>query len=189
MLARRIQYYLDPAEMERAIAELQRHLLDHYSGEGMYLVEHILLRPIAPDDPLMPICGDAGCDDCDPLDPYSYRVHVVLPAYAGRFQDLGFRRFVEQTIRREMPAHVLPTVCWLGLEDMTRFEVAWREFLELHAGFVEGGRRERLQALIDALVEGKNVYPSRALFDCTGDEAKPSFILGRTALGRGPAER
>lgn len=189
VLARRIHYYDDPAEMEREIAELQRYLMDHYSGEGLYVVEHILLRPLEADDPLMPICSDAGCDDCDPLDPYSYRVHVVLPAYAGRFQDFGFRQFVEQTIRREMPAHVLPTVCWVGPDDMAVFEAAWRNFLELHAGFAESGRRERLQALIDALVGVKNVYPSRALFDCTGDETKPPFILGKTALGRGPADR
>jgi hypothetical protein len=189
VLARRIHYYDDPAEMELAIAELQRYLLDHYSGEGLYVVEHILLRPLAADDPLMPICSDAGCEDCDPLDPYSYRVHVVLPAYAGRFQDFGFRQFVEQTIRREMPAHLLPTVCWVGPDDMAVFEAAWRNFLELHAGFAESGRRERLQALIDALVGVKNVYPSRALFDCTGDETKPPFILGKTSLGRGPAQR
>ena len=29
--------------------------------------------------------------------------------------------------------------------------------------------------------------PVRALFDCTGDPTRPPFIVGRTALGRGPA--
>ena len=188
VLARRIQYFDAAEAMEAAIEALRSYLVEHYSGEGLYLVEHILLRPREPDDPLLPICADAGCDDCDPLDPYSYRVQVVLPAYAGRFQDLGFRQFVELTIRRELPAHLLPTVCWVGPDDMARFESAWRSFLELHAGFSTSGRREKLQALIDALVGVKNLYPSRALFDCTGDDSKPPFVLGRTALGRGPAQ-
>jgi hypothetical protein len=114
-------------------------------------------------------------------------VHVVLPAYAGRFADAGFRRFAERTIRREMPAHLLPVVCWVGTDDMARFEAAWRDWLMLAAGFSHGGRAQKLQALIDALVGIKNVYPVRALFDCTGDETRPPFIVGKTSLGRGPA--
>jgi len=186
VIARRIHYYADAQVMEDAITELMTYLTGHYGGEGMYLVEHILLRPTAADDPLMPICTDPGCGDCSDRDPYTYRVHVVLPAYAGRFQNLGFRQFVEQTIRREMPAHILPTVCWIGADDMARFEAAWRDWLQLHAGFSSTGRRAKLQALIDALVGVKNVYPQRALFDCTGEESRPPFILGKTSIGRGP---
>jgi len=184
VLARRIQYFDDAAAMEAAIAELQQHLRERYSGEGLYLVEHLLLRPVEPDDPLLPICGDPGCDDCLDLDPYSWRLHILLPAYAGRFQNQAFRRFVEETIRRELPAHLLPTVCWLAPEDMARFERAWRDWLELHAGHSRSGRRNKLQALIDTLVSVKNVYPQRALFDCSGDETQPPFILGKTSLGR-----
>ena len=188
VLARRIQYWEAPAPMEAAIAELIDYINAHYGGEGMYVVEHILLRPREPGDPLLPICADAGDDDCADVDPYSHRLHVVLPAYAGRFQDFGFRSFVEQTIRAETPAHLLPTVCWIDTDDMARFERAWRDFLELHIGDATARRHEKLQALIDALVGVKNVYPRRALFDCTGDEAKPPFVVGRTSLGRGPAE-
>ena len=112
------------------------------------------------------------------------RLHLLLPAYAGRFQNQAFRQFVEETIRRELPAHLLPTVCWLAPEDMARFERAWRDWLELHAGHSRSSRRNKLQALIDALVSVKNVYPQRALFDCSGDETQPPFILGKTSLGR-----
>lgn len=186
VVARRIQYFASAEAMEAAIAETMSYLQSHYSGEGMYVVEPILLRPQADDDPLLPICSDPGCDDCTDVDPYSHRIQVLLPAYAGRFQDLAFREFVEQTIRREVPVHILPTVCWLSPDDMARFEGAWREWLELACGFATGHRRERLQALIDAMVSVKNVYPTRALFDCTGDDSKPPFILGKTSLGRGP---
>ncbi|MEX8520241.1 MAG: hypothetical protein AB3X44_17155 [Leptothrix sp. (in: b-proteobacteria)] len=187
VLARRIQYFGSAALMDAAIAELMAYLQTHYSGEGLYVVEHILLRPQAADDPLLPICTDPGCADCTELDPYSHRIQVVLPAYAGRFQALGFRQFVEQTIRREVPAHILPTVCWIGADDMARFESAWRDWLELAAGFSSVDRPGKLQKLIDALVGVKNIYPVRALFDCVGDDSKPPFILGKTSLGRGPA--
>jgi len=178
VIARRIQYFADEAALEAAIAELQAYLREHYHGEGLYVVEHLLLRPLTASDPRLPACDDCG-------DPYSHRLHVLLPAYAGRFQDMGFRAFVEQTIRRETPAHLLPTICWLGSDDMARFEHAWRDWLLLQAGATHAGREQKLQALIDALVGGRNIYPARKLFDCTGDDSKPPFILGRTALGRG----
>jgi uncharacterized protein len=188
VLARRIEYFRDEAAMEAAIEALMQYLREHYSGEGLYLVEHLLLRPLGAADPRMRLCPDAGDADCADLDPYSYRVHVVLPAYAGRFQDMGFRRFAEDVIRRETPAHILPTVCWIGPEHMARFEAAWRNWLELHAGFARGGRAARLQELLDALDQIKNVYPVRNLYDCTGEEAQPPFVLGKTSLGRGPRE-
>ena len=187
VLARRIRYYDSAQAMETAIAELMTYLIGHYSGEGLYLVEHLLLRPREATDPLLPICADPACDDCLDVDPYSYRIQIILPAYAGRFQDFGFRQFVEHTIRREVPAHVLPTLCWVSPEHMELFEKAWRDWLMLAGGFGPGGRQAKLQALIDALVSVKNVYPVRALFDCTGDETKPPFILGRASLGSEPA--
>jgi len=186
VIGRRIQYFDDEAAMEAAIAALLSYLLEHYSGEGLFVVEHLLLRPQQPGDARMRICADPGCDDCTDFDPYSYRIRVVLPAYAGRFQDMGFRRFTEDLIRRETPAHILPTICWVSAEHMRQFEAAWRPWLELAAGVSRTGRAEKLQALLDALDEIKNVYPVRNLFDCTGDDAKPPFLLGKTALGRGP---
>jgi hypothetical protein len=186
VLARRIRYFDTAEAMELAIAEQMAYLIGHYSGEGLYLVEHILLRPQGPADPLLPICSDAGCDDCSDVDPYSHRIQILLPAYAGRFQDFGFRQFVEHTIRREVPAHLLPTICWLGPDDMARFETAWRDWLLLAGGFSSTDRPAKLQALIDALVSVKNTYPVRGLFDCTVDNPQAPFILGSTALGRLP---
>jgi hypothetical protein len=91
----------------------------------------------------------------------------VLPAYAGRFTSMAFRRFAEETIRREVPAHLLPTVCWIGADDMARFEKAWHDWILLRAGLQITGRTHKL-------------------FDCTTDETKPPFILGSTSLGSTP---
>jgi uncharacterized protein len=187
VLARRIQYFDSAEAMESAITELMTYLVGHYSGEGLYLVEHILLRPIEASDPPLAICSDPAGDNCPDVDPYSYRIHIVLPAYAARFQDIGFRQFVEHTIRREVPAHILPTVCWVSPEHMAVFEAAWRDWLMLAGGFSTTARQAKLQALIGALTSVKNVYPTRALFDCIGDESKPPFILGKASLGSAPA--
>ena len=184
VIARRIQYFDDPAEMEAAINRLRAYLLEHYSGEGMFLVEHILLRPRDASDALMPICMDSDCTDCSDDDPYSWRVHVVLPAEAGRFRDMGFRRFAEQVIRSELPAHVCPKVCWVDADDMARVEGAWHAWLDAHDGGPGASQRAQLLAtLIEVLFSVRNVYPTNALFDCAADEAKPYFMLGRTALG------
>jgi hypothetical protein len=183
VLARRIRYFDSAEAMETAIAELMVYLAGHYGGEGMYVVEHLLLRPLEADDPLLPICADPACDDCLDVDPYSCRLQFILPAYAGRFQDYGFRQFVEHTIRREVPAHILPTVCWVSPDHMSMFQAAWRNWLMLAGGFSTSHRQAKLKSLLDALVSVKNVYPVRALFDCTGDETKPPFILGKASLG------
>jgi hypothetical protein len=186
VLARRIRYFDSAEAMDEAIAELMTYLQGHYGGEGLYVIEHLLLRPLAPDDPLFTICADPSCDDCLDVDPYSYRLQIILPAYAGRFQDEGFRQFVEHTIRREVPAHILPTVCWISPDDMSLVQAAWRDWLMLAGGFSNTDRAGKLTALLDALMRVKNVYPVRALFDCVGDDTKPPFILGRASLGSEP---
>jgi uncharacterized protein len=186
VMARSSSDYTNRAEMESAIAELLTYLRGHYGGEGLYVVEHLLLRPLENTDPLFTICADPSCDDCLDVDPYSYRLQIIMPAYAGRFQDEGFRQFAEHTIRREVPAHILPTVCWVGPEHMLLLQTAWHDWLMLAGGFSTTDRTGKLKALLQALMTVKNVYPVRALFDCVGDETKPPFILGKASLGSKP---
>ena len=69
---------------------------------------------------------------------------------------------------------------------MSLFQAAWRDWLMLAGGFSTTGRAGKLTALLDALMQVKNVYPVRALFDCTGDDTKPPFILGKASLGSEP---
>lgn len=194
-IARRIHYVDSEARREEMIGELITYLREHYNGEGLYAIEHLLLRPLGATGPLMPICSDAfagSSEGCTDVDPYSYRLHVVLPAYAGRLQDEGFRSFALDTVRREVPAHCLPTVCFVDSDSMARLEGAYRPWIQMQAG--QGGDRTALtQALIDALLRAKNVYPQRRLFDCTADgesaaTPKPPFVLGRTALGSLPRD-
>jgi hypothetical protein len=174
-----------PEEREEAIVELRSHLRRRHSREGLFVIESLLLRPERVGDASLPFCVDADCTDCE--DPYSFRLHVVLPAYAGRFNDMEFRRFVERTIRAEVPAHLLPSVCWIDETSMTAVQKAWRAWVELGADGAAAERTARRAALVKALREARSVYPAQKLVACEHAPADAKFILGRTALGtKGP---
>src|SRR5699024_735050 len=122
------------------------------SEEGLFLIEHLLLLPkaigVAPGSPpesppssppehhdgFSPICVDSNCRDCEDKDPYSFRISVILPAYAPRFLNLGFRQYCERMIRMEAPAHTFVKICWVGNEQLIQFEEAYKDWLEVRAG-------------------------------------------------------
>jgi len=170
----RIARLLDIADITR------RDLSANPLTEGMYLIENILLRPGSNADPFLPVCVDPSCTECVDDDPYSYRLHIVLPADAGRFKNMDFRRFVEETIRAEVPAHIVPKICWAESDAIAKLANAYKAWLPVRAGqpFVDAAAR--LKALIDALYAVKNVYPPNELRPC-GDPAP--FVLGSSALG------
>jgi hypothetical protein len=72
-------------------------------------------------------CCEDPCDQNE--DPYSFRVSFVLPCWPKRFRDKSFRRFVEQVIQSETPAHIHAKIYWLGVEQMRSYEEAWIEWL------------------------------------------------------------
>ncbi len=156
------------------------------SNEGFHLVEHILLRPKSSTDHLMPVCIDPGCVSClGNLDPYSFRVTLVLPEWLERSRDMRFRRFFEHTARLETPAHIHVKICWVDKEDMKLFEGAWKDWLEVNAMTEpdEATRQLRLEKLINALNEIRSVYPPATLHDCDESEGENPLILGQSNLG------
>jgi hypothetical protein len=182
IVAWRNKSFATEEEMEAVIQATMTYLRGRYGEEGMYLIEAILLRPGEQDDPFLPICPDPNCTDCADEDPYSYRIHVILPAYAGRFADMEFRRWAERVIREETPAHIQPRVCWIGRDDMAAFESLYRDWLYLRAGRGSANRAARLDAFTRALFRVKNVYPPASLHGCKSPEGVDKFILGRTAI-------
>ncbi len=183
VLARRIEYFTDEALLDRAIAETMEYLRVNYSDEGIYLIENILLRPNDKDDPFLPICAAANSSVCAENDPYSHRIHIILPAYGSRFQSMDFRRFAEEVIREETPAHILPKICWIGKEDMARLEKDYRDWIYLKAGAERAQRKEKLSGFIETLFTIRNVYPAEHLHECAPGEERAQFVLGQTALG------
>lgn len=100
--------------------------------EGFHLIEHILLRPDDERDELLQL--SLGCDPLEtPREPYSFWLTVVLPMETGRFVYPDFREFVEQTIRREAPAHIALRFCWLTRDELLQFEPLFEAWLEAKA--------------------------------------------------------
>lgn len=160
----------------------RRDLSGEEEEEGMYLIENILLRPEQDNDPFLPIRPNPNyTTDYPEFDPYSYRIHIILPAYADRFSDMNFRRFAEEVIREETPAHILPKICWISREDMVELQEYYREWLELKASKPTEQRQEILTNFINKLFALRNSYPSQPLHECDGDNKQ--FILGQTRLG------
>jgi uncharacterized protein len=119
---------------EEANSIIIDYLLHDFKLEGMYVVEHLLLRPDfnTPKTKyklFLPLCIESNGNYCRPLDPYSFRITVVLPGYSMRLRNKNFRQFAERLIRMETPAHVLPRICFVDEEHMGKFEEAWNDWL------------------------------------------------------------
>ncbi len=179
-------YFSDVADFEQSVLNTIRFAKYKFTDEGMFLVEHILLRPdLVTTDPAdyMHICSDDCRNSCCSVDPYSFRVSVVLPGYMPRFSNPDFRNFMEELIREELPAHVLPKICWVGWRkgqvpddenDLYQFEQSYKTFLTTATG---------LPALVEDLGKLNTIYPTGKLHDCNNDDQEGNIILGRTSLG------
>lgn len=180
-VARRIQYFRTAEEMERAIDELKSAIAERHS-ERLCVIENILLRPEHAGR-FLRICAEPGCaEDCPGDDPYSYRLHIILPGDAARFNNLEYRRFAEDLIRQETPAHLAPKICWVSNADLVRIEAAWRAWRELLAGRDTAAPGAKFDELKEALESAKNVYGRSRLADC---DQPDRFVLGHSTLREG----
>jgi uncharacterized protein len=195
VVARRIEYFDTVDKREKAINYLVDFVKTNFSDEGMFVVEHTLLRedlnwlkdnktdefkgyfmPVCVDDD----CGDEGCGN----DPYSFRVTVIMPGESLRFKDQEFRTYIEKVIRMETPAHIMPKICWLDKQSLAVFETAYQQWLKFKRdqdiNSKEG--QEVLRKMIEVLFNVKNIYPPGRLADSL-DQASDAIILGKTNLG------
>lgn len=164
--------------------------------ETIFVVEHLLLRPdVGPTTALewLPACTAPDGSYCAPLDPYSFRVSIVLPGYTARFQDVDYRRYAERMLRLELPAHILARICWVGVLDMKKFEAAYHPWLTLQEAWTNPDATTRPDAkaraearinLVRVLNELHTVYQAGTLYSCaSSDQAENPLVLGRTTLG------
>jgi uncharacterized protein YegP (UPF0339 family) len=186
--------YDTPEERDAAIQTMKEHLSREPNNEGMYVVEHILLRSQTNEevegnlvqDPLLPFHTEPNCCPCcKDIDPYSFRVSFVIPFWPERFKDMRFREFVERTIRKELPAHIFPKICWIDQDQMIEFDCAYQPWLEENAKANPDKtiRAKRLRDLIEILDHLKSVYPESRLHDCHGEDDGDDLILDRGMLG------
>lgn len=178
------------------IRNYQRRSLKDGSAAGVHVVEHLLLRPerawiAAPADGepdfFMPVCAEENCDEDCGLDPYSFRITVVLPAQAGHFDDVNYRVFTEKVIRLETPAHILPKICWVEKDELGKFEDAYQRWLEIKtSGKINSANGKQAVAdFIKILFALRSVHPDGELSSTRLEEPQPEdpAVLGRTQLG------
>jgi uncharacterized protein YegP (UPF0339 family) len=186
IIARRIEYFPSHKAAEAAREEAARRVGEIYdSCEGFHLVEHLLLRPRKAGDRLFRVCAEGGCGCCPgESDPFSFRISLVLPAWTHRFRRMDFRKFFEDTVRKEAPAHMHVKICWVGREDMGRFEAAYKEWLGRSEGTPSSesdasASRSRLMEILESL---RSVYPETRLHDCE-NEGGDKVLLNLSRLG------
>ncbi|WP_111669045.1 hypothetical protein [Algoriphagus litoralis] len=175
---------------------------EFFSHEGTHLVEHILLRPrhnqkykfVNDSDVVVTeLIQDRLLDphfqeecECTLDDPYTCIAHVLLPFWAGRFTSRDFRRFLENKLKTEAPAHVFLTVCWISPEHMEELEQAWKIWLLESLKNPQHPKKlsTALSQLIEILEKVRNVYPSGTLHDCAEDDTlDDAIILNFSSLG------
>ncbi len=195
-----VQYNVLPGEIvsgkfslaEKTIGDLTKYLLDDFKLEGMYVVEHILLRPNfntpkTKTNVFLPVCIESNGEHCRPLDPYSFRITIVLPGYGMRLRNKYFRQFAERLIRMETPAHVLPRICFVNEEYMKKFEKAhktWLDERENSKDPLKQAKDTTLINLIKVIEDMFTIYEQGQLSDCDDDTPeKNPIILGSSQLG------
>ncbi len=206
------QYNRYFANQENAKAEIEKVLEfigEIQSDEGFYLIENILTLPhhleniATPLNKCLPLCVDENCTSCGPLDPFSYQVTIVFPGWTSRFSNIDFRNYMEALIRRELPAHILPKICWIGhmegmldeiegeptpKNDMEELQENWKKFL-----ISKNKKSTKYMAsatttknLWCSLSQLNTIYGSGTLHDCENEETEESknrIILNRSSLG------
>lgn len=124
-------------------------------GSGLYIVEHLLLRPDAEE---VPPLLEIPMDQIPALtDPYSMRISIILPSgyernfsaatdpvpgLPAQFRQESFRFFVEKQIKEETPPHIFPHIFWLDVNtvpdnpatpSINNFSFRWRAWLAAKA--------------------------------------------------------
>ncbi len=142
-------------------------------------------------------CMDDSCISCAPVDFYSFRMTFVFPGWTRRFSDIPFRKTIENEFYQNLPAHILPRFCWVGLQDipinedkendMEKIQLAWREYLEWKSD-PEHDMSEYMslaQNLLCKINHLNNIYPKEKLYACDREEdiETPGLILNRSLLG------
>lgn len=172
--------------------------------EVVFVVDHVLLLPEPdPRDPRLalpptqwlPACVDPDGHYCEPLDPYSYRVSIVLPGYTERFGNMDYRQYAERVLRAELPAHVMARICWVNEEDLRRFSDIYAQWMDYKQEWshrqlndeLDDNFRQNyasvLRELVAVLDSLHTLYPEGRFYDCDTQNVANPLVLGRTTLG------
>ena len=192
----------DSSSRDEAVINVSQAMKDPCPSEGMHLVEHILLRPRfngplfsgeQPEDvyKLFHVCLGENCKFCGEEDPYSFRISLILPFWHDRFKSMEFRRYFENMVHTETPAHCIIKICWVSNTLMNEFERAYKEWMAALALYEvdliqKEINKDRLRIASNAMVvilkKLHTEYPEARLHDCDTGVSNP-VLLGNTVLG------
>lgn len=163
---------------------------------GFHIFEHLLLRPTKDTDQFLSICIEPDCHHCMEQDPYSFRISVVFPYWIKKFKNGNFRNYIERTLRREAPAHVLLKICWVNQTHMTALETAYEAWLAQKVLYTKEipnitnttqvNYTKALNDLINAIEALRTEFEETTLHNCEdqGEENDNRVRLGHTNLGK-----
>lgn len=165
-------------EAREEINRLIDHLYHHYSREGFYMIEHFLLSPQNATNPGL-------VDPESEIDPYSFQISFIFPsgfsrdfsdsdaaqypAQPDRFRGQEFRSYVEKTIRKTCPAHILARIKWVDSasrgtpipEDAPCFDLFERRYrMWLEAYHRDTSETSEMEILRSELVSSLNAIYS-----------------------------
>lgn len=61
-------------------------------------------------------------------EPEYFVLTVVLAGWSARMVNPRFREICRRLILSRLPAHIRADFCWLDIDDMQKFEMAWRQW-------------------------------------------------------------
>lgn len=132
--ARHPEFYDSKKPCEHAVEQTLRFLNRNCISGPIYILEHILFRKEADDSEISALLSKAGVLQ-NRHDPYSFQISVILPKCGPYYKT---RDSVENLIREQTPAHILPSFIWLEGEQMRDFESAYYKWAASYATELKG---------------------------------------------------
>lgn len=146
---------------------------------------------------LLSICTDDDCTGCGGHDPYSFTASIALPGWLPIYEDIQYRDYLEQLIRRETPTTTMLRICWIDEETMKAFEKALEEWWKTRNAFINS-TLDTILANFESLIKAQNklvialkafrtIYPPATLHGCedeSEEENNSRIFLGKTHLGK-----
>jgi hypothetical protein len=117
---RSFDYTKQENECDTIIIKKRLNCLLDLKDEDYFIIEHILLRP--PSQSLL-----SGADL------YSSQISFLFNKGSTdeRFKDINFQKVIEQTIARELPAHLTIYVHWLAEEKMSKIKEEYWNYIHI----------------------------------------------------------
>lgn len=115
----------------RGAASAARNRMLHINSEsgGLFVLEHLLLRPVGTSAAHQQLRQQSRV----PADAFDMRLTVVLPGWTVRGHEPNFRALAQETVQLNAPAHLQARCLWLEFDAMRKFEQGLRNWLQARA--------------------------------------------------------